>query len=293
MSRVYLHSKNNVDSLIKVMLYLFIPFALYGFYKNGIKLYANDYISIFSMIKSLLFIGISVLVSYIFSKLNKEKFISFTLLSNIMIALIASPSLSIIFYLIGIIVLNGIQKLVKFNIVPVFMVITIIVDLILKNPIFLNVFESSVDYNYSLFDFLIGKGPGGTGNTLMAMSIVSLIVLILNINYKKQIPIMAFTSYYILAIITSFVTGTLDQSLLLNNNVIFSFIFLSNVSIYTPYSKGACYIYGLALGMLTYLSYFINIDLGVYLVLTILSFVYPLLDRFIVGKNDKHLIEVL
>ena len=45
----------------------------------------------------------------------------------------------------------------------------------------------------------------------------------------------------------------------------FAFIFLSNVSIYTPYSRGGCYIYGLLLGLLTFAFYFIDLNLGLYI----------------------------
>ncbi len=293
MSRVYLHSKNDSNSLIKIMLYLFIPFIIYGFYKNGLVLYQKDYCSVLGMLRPLIILGISIFISIIFCIINKEQKISYRLLSNIMIAMVVSPNINLIIYIGLLAVLNLAQKYLKFNSVPIFMVITLIIDLISKKISFLNAMESVVEHNYMLMDFLLGKGPGGISNTLLVASLISLGLLAMNVSYKKQIPMMAFISYYTLAIITAFINGTLDQTLLLNNNVIFSFVFLSNISIYAPYSKGACYICGLALGLFTYLFYFINIDLGVYIVLTILSFIHPLLDRFIVGKNDYHLIDVL
>lgn len=293
MSKVYLHSNNQENSLNKLMLYLFIPFVLLGFYKNGIKLYLGEYVNSFTMLKPIITILISVLVTFMFSKLNKESFLGYRLISNIMIGMIVFPNINLIVFVLLILLLNFIQKYLKFNTVPIFMIITIIISMVLNNYNFFNSFESLVEHNYSFFDYLLGKGYGGMANTFLTMSILSLIILVMNINYKKQIPIMAFSVYYVLAIITTFAIGNLDQNLLLNNNVIFAFIFLSNVSIYTPYSKGACYIYGITLGLLTYLFYFVDLNLGVYIVLAILSFVSPILDRFIVGKNDKHLVDVL
>ena len=52
MSRVYLHSKNDRNSLNKLMLYLFVVFIIYGFYKNGIKLYIAGYVNVIEMFKS-------------------------------------------------------------------------------------------------------------------------------------------------------------------------------------------------------------------------------------------------
>jgi len=272
---------------------LFIPFIVYGFYKNGIKLYNADYVNLFMMFKPILLVIIGVALSFVFAKVNKEKVMGFRLLSNIMISMIAIPNINFVVYLVLIVLLNFLTKFIKLNIVPVFMVISILIMIVTRDYSFLNSFEASVEHSYSMFDFLLGKGYGGISNTLLLMSIISLLLLIINIHYKKYIPIMAFSVFYVLAIITTFITGSIDQNLLLNNNVIFSFIFLSNISIYTPYSKGACYIYGTLLGLLTFASYFLDINLGVYIVLTILSFISPILDRFIVGKNDHNLVDVL
>ena len=236
MSRVFLHSGNRENSLTKLMLYLFIPFVIYGFYKNGISLYTKGYVNLFMMFKPLIFLLSSLIVTILVSKINKEQVLGYRLISNLMIAMVASPSLNIIVFIILLIGLNLISKYFKFNIVPIFMVISIIISMVMKEYNFFNSLESAVVHNYSLFDYILGKGYGGISNTLLFMSAVSLVILILNINYKKQIPIMAFGSYYFLAFITSLVSGILDQNLLLNNNVIFAFIFISNLSIYTPYS---------------------------------------------------------
>ena len=293
MSKVYLHSGNNENSLNKVMLYLLIPFILFGFYKNGIKLYTGGYVNLFMMFKPLILVGISVLTTFIFSRLNKETFIGFRFMSNLMISIIALPRINILIYIILIIILNVLLKFWRFNIVPVFMVISILIAVLMKSYDFFNAFELSVEHSYSLIDYILGKGYGGISNTLLIMTLGSLIVLMLNINYKKQIPLLAFSVYYVFALITTFAMGNASQELLLNNNVIFAFVFLSNVSIYTPYSRGGCYIYGLLLGLLTFAFYFIDLNLGLYIVIMLLSFASPVLDRFIVGKTENNLIEVL
>jgi len=293
MNKIYLHSNNHKNSLNKLMLYLFIPFLIYGFYKNGIKLYNNEYIGFLGMFKPLLTVAFSIIITYVFSKINKEEFMGYRLVSNILIAMICSPQLNLILYLIILLVLNVSLNFVKFNIVPVFMIINIILMKFLPGEVFLNSLESSVVYNYSVLDYLLGKGIGGISNTLLLMSLISLVILILNMGYKKQIPIMAFIIYYILITIYAFISSNASVDLFLNNNVIFAYIFVCNLSIYTPYSKGACYIYGLLLGLLTFAFSFIDINLGVYIVVMVLGFLSPLFDRFIVGKTNKNLVEVL
>ncbi|MBE6156021.1 MAG: hypothetical protein E7164_04635 [Firmicutes bacterium] len=293
MSRVYLHSDHHHNTLNKVMILLMLPFICWGFYKNGIKLYLAEYISLLEMFKPILLVLISVLVTWVFSKINHEKFIGYLLVSNLLISLIVMPNINLLGYLILMIILNFFYKKWKFNIVPIFMIIAIAIAILIKDYHFFNVLENSVEHSYSLLDYLIGKGYGGISNTCLVVSLISLGVLSFNVMYKKQIPLMAFSSYYLFALITIFVTGTTNQDLLLNNNVIFAFVFLSNISIYTPYSRGGRYIYGLLLGVLTFAFSFIDINLGVYLSLGIVSFLSPLIDRFIVGKTENNLVEML
>ena len=178
MNRVYLHSKNDKSSLIKLMLFLFVPFIIYGFYKNGIILYQNNLVSFHLMFKPLLFILISIIISFIFAKINKKDFLDYELLSNIIIAMIVSVNTNIIIYIILLTILNVIYKFFKFNKIPVFMLIDLVILLIMKKPLYLNAFETSIKHNYSLIDYIIGKGYGGISNTLLIMIILSWIILV-------------------------------------------------------------------------------------------------------------------
>jgi hypothetical protein len=293
MSRVYLHNKYKYNSLIKVFLYLFIPFIIYGLYKNGIYLYNEKLISFVNIFRPLYFILISIVISFIFSRINKKEFINYELLFNIIIAMIVSPSINILLFIGLLFILNLIYKFIKFNIITVFMIISIIISYILKDSNFYNIFEKTVEHNYSLLDYIIGRGYGGVSNTFLIMSIISFIILCSKMNYKKQIPIMGFSVYYILTLLTSFITGTYSFDLFLNNNLIFAFIFIAPISLFSPYSKGGCYIYGLILGLLTYILSFIDINIGIYITILLLTLVSPILDKFIVGKSNKGLIETL
>lgn len=293
MSRVYMHNNSHKNKLNNLMLWLLIPFMIFGFYKNGIKLYSLGYVNFLEMFKPIIMIVISVVISYLFSKWNKEDFVGYPLLCNILISMCSSLQLNIFIYLGLLIGLNILIKFVKVNIVPIFMIIDIIAMKFLPGDAFLNTLEESVTYSYSVLDYFLGKGFGGVSNTLLIMSVISLVLLILNIEYKKHIPLTAFITYYSLIIIYAFISSNASIDLFINNNVIFGFIFISTISIYTPYSKGACYIYGLLLGILTFASIFVDVNLGVYIVILVLGILSFLFDRFIVGKTNKNLIEVL
>ena len=285
MNKVYLYSKNDISSLIKLIFCLFIPFAFYGLYKNGIILYQNNLVSRLLMFKPLFFILISIIISFIFSKINKKRFINYELLINIIIAMVVSINTNLIVYIVLLTIINVIHKFLKFNTIPIFMLIDLLILFIMKKPLYLNAFEISVKHNYSLIDYIIGKGYGGACNTLLIMSILSWIILSFNINYKRQIPVMALSTYYILLIITSFITGNFDMNLLLNSNLLFAVIFICPITLYSPYLSGGCYIFGLITGLLLYLISFINVDYGIYIVIIVLSFSNKLFDKLIVNRK--------
>ena len=108
MSNVYLHSKTNNNSLIKVVLILLIPFMFYGIYKNCLCL-LDDYRALIYL-KPFIFIGISLIITLIIKIIYKEKFISNNLLENLIIAMIVMPNTNIIVYSVLIIIPKEEQK---------------------------------------------------------------------------------------------------------------------------------------------------------------------------------------
>lgn len=283
MNNVYLHSNEKTNSLVKLLIFMLIPFAIFGFYKNGIYLYQKELISTFEMFKPVLFIVISFFVSLIYSAIKKEKFISYVLLYNLIISLIAMPNTSIIVYLITLVVCNVIMMFIKYPIIPSYMLITVIISIVFKNLTFLNAFESAVEHKYSLIDYLLGYGYGGLSNTFLIFSIISLIILCTKFSFKKHIPLTAFTVFYSLLMITSFIKGNIDINLFLNNNFIFGVIFIAPLTLYSPYTKGGCFLYGIMLGLLSYISTFLDLNIGVYISLLLLELTYKIFD----GKIHK------
>lgn len=283
MNNVYLHSNEKTNSLVKLLIFMLIPFAIFGFYKNGIYLYQKELISTFEMFKPVLFIVVSIIVSLIYSVIKKEKFISYVLLYNLIISLIAMPNTSIIVYLITLVVCNVIMLFIKYPIIPSYMLITVIISIVFKNFTFLNAFESAVEHKYSLIDYLLGYGYGGLSNTFLIFSIISLIILCAKFSFKKHIPLTAFTVFYSLLMITSFIKGNIDINLFLNNNFIFGVIFIAPLTLYSPYTKGGCFLYGIMLGLLSYISTFLDLNVGVYVSLLLLELTYKIFD----GKIHK------
>lgn len=278
---VYLRAKNDSKSFIKLLLLLMIPFALYGFYKNGILLYKKDLINLFSLFKVPFLVCISIITTYILKKLFEEDFISYRLLLNIFISIITPAKTNIIVFIVLLVLLNILYKFKKLNIPLIYMILYIITSYLFKNLSYQNIYEESVVHNYTLTNYLFGCGSGGISNTLTIYSILSFIYLITKFEYKKHIPIIAFVVYYVLITISFLLGNNADINFTLNNNLIFAFVYLNTISIFTPYTKGGNYIYGFALGLFTFLFSFFDINIGVYITSLILSLCYPLFDKII------------
>lgn len=284
---VYLKSKNNENKILVKYILLLIPFLIYGFYKNGILLYKGEYVNIFYMFKPLILTIIAILISYLFAKYKKEDFISYRLYLNILSSLIVLPNTNIFIYLIILFLVNILYTFKKINISLIIILLLIIVSMIFSKYSFLNVYEESVNHSYSITNYLFGNGSGGISNTLFIYSILVFIYLICDFSYKKHIVVTSLTVYYILLIISFVLFKKFDYNLLLNNNLVFSFIFLNTISIFTPYTKGGCYLYGFILGLISFCFSFIDINLGVYLISLILSFTSLYFDKFILKISSK------
>ena len=284
---VYLKSKNNENKILVKYILLLIPFLIYGFYKNGILLYKGEYVNIFYMFKPLILTIISILISYLFAKYKEEDFISYRLYLNILSSLIVLPNTNIFIYLIILFLVNILYTFKKVNISLITILLLIIVSMIFSKYSFLNIYEESVNHSYSITNYLFGNGSGGISNTLFIYSILVFIYLICDFSYKKHIVVTSLTVYYILLIISFVLFKKFDYNLLLNNNLVFSFIFLNTISIFTPYTKGGCYLYGFILGLISFCFSFIDINLGVYLISLILSFTSLYFDKFILKISSK------
>ena len=284
---VYLKSKNNENKILVKYILLLIPFLIYGFYKNGILLYKGEYVNIFYMFKPLILTIIAILISYLFAKYKKEDFISYRLYLNILSSLIVLPNTNIFIYLIILFLVNILYTFKKVNISLITILLLIIVSMIFSKYLFLNIYEESVNHSYSITNYLFGNGSGGISNTLFIYSILVFIYLICDFSYKKHIVVTSLTVYYILLIISFVLFKKFDYNLLLNNNLVFSFIFLNTISIFTPYTKGGCYLYGFILGLISFCFSFMDINLGVYLISLILSFTSLYFDKIILKISSK------
>ena len=267
-------SNNSIKKMSITYLISLLPLILFGFYKNGISLYTKKLISMPFMFKPLfmLIIGfiIGVLVNIIYEKVikkNKMKLIdiifsSFHPIYGILIACISSINTNLLFFTIITFLVLFISKFLKLkiNYIALTSLILFFIMNITNKFTFLNIYESSSNFNMNAIDYLFGKGSGGIFTTNIFLLIISFIILYNSKIYKKNIPIISTIIFSILTIIYSILNNNIGGILemLFTNGILFSFVYVATDSISSCYTKKGIVIYGILVGLITFLLYLIN-----------------------------------
>ena len=244
MNKVFFHSKNNEQKNLQFYYYLLIIFIIFGIYKNGFLLYRLNLISLINIFKPFILSIISVVISIIFSFIFKEKIKSYRFINNLLISLIVMPNISYVYYVILLVIVNIIYSFYHFNMPSFYMLILSTFLLFMHKYTYLNAFESTNNLNYNFWDYLFGKGFGGISNTFLLATIIISIILICRSEYKKSLLLSFLSVYYIILFISLFITKNLAITNIINNNVLFASVFIAPLSLYSPYTKGGCYLYG-------------------------------------------------
>lgn len=287
-------SNNSIKSITFTYLISLLPLILYGFYKNGISLYIKGYVNVFGMLKPLLFILlgglIGIIVNIIYEKIIKKSnkdlisiiFSSFHLLYGLLIASVSSINTNIFLFSIvtfGILFISKFKDF-KFNVVALASLIMFFIMNILGEFSFLNIYEASSNFNMNAIDYLFGKGSGGIFTTNILLLVVGFIILCSNNMYKRSIPVLATTVFTILSVIYSILTNNITNilNMLFTNGILFSFVFIASDMISSSYTKQGQVIYGILVGILTFILYLINPTLSSFGGIFIVSIINSLID---------------
>lgn len=287
-------SNNSIKNMCYSYIISLIPLILYGFYKNGISLYIKGYVNIFGMFKPILFIIIGIilgiLANIIYEKVNKTKknikdtiFSSFHPIYGILIACVSSINTNILLFTIVTFIVLILSKFInsnKFNIVSLASLIIFFIMNILHEFSFLNVYESSTNFNMDAIDYLFGKGSGGIFTTNILLLCISYIILYINKVYKKIIPIFSILTFAALTIIYCIITNNISiiLEMLFTNGILFSFIFIATESTSSSYTKTGQIIYACLIGILTFILYLIQPALSSLGAIFIASILNSLID---------------
>lgn len=267
MNKTYLKAKDNIKSINLNIFIALLPLLFTGFYKNGLKLYMNNLVSVYGLFKPLLFdiIGLlcGIIVNIIYNRIKKSNnkiFNDFYPLYGLLIASVISINTNIALFTTSTFILLLISKLLnnnKINIIAFTSLIIIFISNLLGQFTYLNLYEQKNTLTLNSLDYLIGRGSGGINTTYILVLIISLIVLSVNRYYKKEIPLyssITFISCLTFYLILTNKIGTILDNIF-TNGILFSYIFIAPEFLTSSYTKKGKIIYSIIIGVGTFILY--------------------------------------
>ncbi len=301
MNNVYVRGNTSIKSISLTRLFLVIPLIIYGFYKNGVFLYMNNYIGLLEMFKPLIliligaFLGaiVNIIYEYIIKRRKEDLintiFSSFHVEYGVIVACISSINTNILAFTICIFFIFLISKFLnnRINIMSVtFIAIYSIITL--KNPyIFENIYELSKNFSLNFMDYLTGRAAGGIASTHIFLLVVALIGLHISNTNKGEITIYTCISYALPAIIYAIIRHINVIDILFLNNYMFIFTFVATDSVTSCYTTNGKKVYGILIGVLTFGFYFINPILAPFISIIVTSLLNNLIDRKVGVFSNK------
>ena len=291
MKNVYIRSNNSIAIMSLIYFLSLIPLIGYGFYKNGLYLYLNNYVNMWGMLRPLIYLLIGALsgalVNVIYEKgIKKSKdkfwgilFSSFHIIYGLLIASLVSINTNLLLFSVvtfGILLLSKFVKMKNLNVVALTSLLLILLTYLFSNFTYLNAYESSNVFNLNAVDYLFGRGSGGINTTCIAFLILSLIILISSHIYKKEIPLYSIVTFLVIIVGYCIYKNDIANifNMLFTNSILFSFIYVATIPNSSSYTKVGKIIYGVLIGLLTFILYLINpafASLGAILIAGILS----------------------
>lgn len=287
-------SDNSIKKICITYLVSLFPLIVYGFYKNGIYLYSKGLVNILEMFKPILFLLIGILcgisVNIIYERIIKKSqasildqiFSSFHLIYGILISCIVSINTNIFLFLIVTFLILFISKFFdnKINFISLTSLVIFLIMSIFSKFSFLNIYESTNNLNLNSIDYLIGRGSGGIFATNILLLIISFIILYNSKIYKKIIPIFSIIIFSLLVTIYCIINKDIGNifNMIFTNGILFSFIFIATDPVSSSYTNVGQIIYGISIGILTFLLYLIQPALSVYGAILIISILHSVID---------------
>lgn len=291
MNKTYLKAKDNIKSINLNIFIALLPLLFTGFYKNGLKLYMNNLVSVYGLFKPLLFdiIGLlcGIIVNIIYNRIKKSNnkiFNDFYPLYGLLIASVISINTNIALFTTSTFILLLISKLLnnnKINIIAFTSLIIIFISNLLGQFTYLNLYEQKNTLTLNSLDYLIGRGSGGINTTYILVLIISLIVLSVNRYYKKEIPLyssITFISCLTFYLIFTNKIGTILDNIF-TNGILFSYIFIAPEFLTSSYTKKGKIIYSIIIGVVTFILYLFYPPLSALGGIIIASLCHRIIDK--------------
>ena len=279
----YIHYHKDKNDLIKTYYLALIPLLFFGFYKNGIRLYMNELLSLFDLFIPLYFYLISGIIGFIVALIRGESKKEYVLYSLILASTMSINTNLFIYPILlfaGLFITSYLKDKFKFNFVSLTHLF-LLLALLLHSYSYLNVADKLDLFHYNLFDLFAGFAVGGLASSSFLLVILAFLILSFNSFYKRIIPIIASIGFVLLLLLVFFITK--DSSyieMILNGSVYFAFVFVGADLCITPNTHLGMMIYGLIMGVLSALfSLFIPIYEVAFISIFLVSLIIPFINK--------------
>lgn len=294
-NNIYVRSSKSIFSISLTRMLFIIPMILYGFYKNGIYLYQNNYISLFNMFRPLIIIlgsaVIGALINIIYEiiiKKNKDKLInilfsSFTIEYAVLIACVMSINVNLLIYFGILFIVLFISKFLnnRINIMAIIFLVIYVISYFTGGFSFANNYENSKVFSYTLMDYFIGRDSGGIASTHIIFLSLAIFGLFITNNNKTDITLSSIVTFIILSIFISMFNHVDVIKIIFNNNIPFIFSLIATDSVTSCYTGKGMITFGILIGIITALLSVINPIIAPYIAIAIASLFNVLIDKYV------------
>lgn len=245
-----------------ILLGVLIPVVIFGWYKFGYLDYSKNLVSLVSSFKVGWLLLINIIITYFIQFIVKDKY-PYYYYEIVLLTLLLPIRIPYFIDILVVLIYNILRKHLNnyhFNSVAIFKLIITLILMVMGKNNYLSLYQEQVASIYKTSDLVWGASIGSIGSTNLVVLILSYLLLCNVDIYKKDIPWYALIGYSL----TLGIYGVINNSIIdlikltLNSTVIFSFIFISTINISSPIGKKLKRIYGLLVGIISFIFLQIN-----------------------------------
>lgn len=245
-----------------ILLGVLIPVVIFGWYKFGYLDYSKNLVSLVSSFKVWWLLLINIIITCFIQFIVKDKY-PYYYYEIVLLTLLLPIRIPYFIDILVVLIYNILRKHLNnyhFNSVAIFKLIITLILMVMGKNNYLSLYQEQVASIYKTSDLVWGASIGSIGSTNLVVLILSYLLLCNVDIYKKDIPWYALIGYSL----TLGIYGVINNSIIdlikltLNSTVIFSFIFISTINISSPIGKKLKRIYGLLVGIISFIFLQIN-----------------------------------
>lgn len=264
----YLTRKTSNKFYEVLLLLILLPIIGFSLYKYGYLDYGKGLASLLASFKVLWLLLINIIITFISSNVLKDNY-PYKYYETIILTLLLPIRIPYVINIIGVLIYNLIRKYLcnyHLNSIAISKLLITVCLMILNKNDYLSLYQEQVNSLYTTSDLIWGASIGSIGSNNLVILILCYLLLCNVTVYKKDILWYAIIGY----MLTLGVYGLINNSLIdlmkltLNSTVLFSIIFVSSINISSPVGRKLRRIYGLLVGILSFIFLTINpYDAGV------------------------------